>query len=63
MTCAALLWEVRDDPELKELVEDVVKPKGTQKGEVLFVLKKDPSIKSSVFKEFVEKSLGIEAIV
>lgn len=62
-TYAALLRKVREDPELKELGENVVKTRRTQKGEMLFELKKDPSIKSSAFKELVEKSLGSEANV
>jgi hypothetical protein len=63
MTYAALLRKVRADPELKELGENVVKARRTQRGEMLFELKKDPTVKSSAFKELVEKSLGEEASV
>ncbi|XP_065091236.1 uncharacterized protein LOC135712203 [Ochlerotatus camptorhynchus] len=40
-TYAALLRKVREDPELKKLGEYVVKTRRTQKGEMLFELKKD----------------------
>ncbi|XP_065081189.1 uncharacterized protein LOC135703794 [Ochlerotatus camptorhynchus] len=62
-TYAALLRKVREDPELKQLGENVVKIRRTQKGEMLFELKKDPSVRSSAFKELVEKSLGEDANV
>jgi len=62
-TYAELLRKVRVDPELKELGENVIKTRRTQKGEILFELRKDPTIKSSTFKELVEKSLGNEANV
>lgn len=62
-TYAELLRKVRADPELKELGENVVKTRRTQKGEMLFELKKDPEVKSSAFKQLVEKSLGEEANV
>ncbi|XP_065085341.1 uncharacterized protein LOC135707449 [Ochlerotatus camptorhynchus] len=62
-TYAALLRKVREDPELKQLGENVVKTRRTQKGEMLFELKKDPSVRSSAFKELVEKSLGEDANV
>lgn len=60
---AALLRKVREDPELKQLGENVVKTRRTQKGEMLFELKKDSSVRSSAFKERVEKSLGEDANV
>lgn len=60
---AALLRKVRENPELKELGENVVKTRRTQKGEMLFELKKDPAVKSSSFKELVAKALGSEASV
>ncbi|XP_065085821.1 uncharacterized protein LOC135707836 [Ochlerotatus camptorhynchus] len=53
-TYAAFLRIVREDPKLKQLGESVVKTRRTQKAE----LKKDPSVRSSAFKELVEKSLG-----
>ncbi|XP_062717180.1 nucleolar protein 58-like [Aedes albopictus] len=62
-TYAALLSKLKEDPELKELGENVVKTRRTQKGEMLFELKKDPMIKSSAFRELVAKSLGSEANV
>ncbi|XP_065092784.1 uncharacterized protein LOC135713581 [Ochlerotatus camptorhynchus] len=62
-TYAALLRKMREDPELKQLGENVVKTRRTQKGEMLFELKKDPSVRSSAFKELVEKSLGEDANV
>lgn len=62
-TYAALLKRMREDPELKELGENVVKTRRTQKGEMIFELKKDPAIKSSSYRELVEKSLGGEANV
>lgn len=60
---AAILRRVREDPELKELGENVVRTRRTQKGDMLFELKKDPSIKSSACRELVAKSLGNEASV
>lgn len=62
-TYADLLRKVRADPELKELGECVVKTRRTQKGEMLFELKKDPMVKSSAFKTLIERSLGDEANV
>ncbi|XP_065089272.1 uncharacterized protein LOC135710592 [Ochlerotatus camptorhynchus] len=62
-TYAALLRKVREDPELKELGESVLKTRCTQKGEMLFELKKDPSFKSTAFKKLVEMSLGEGASV
>ncbi|XP_065088382.1 uncharacterized protein LOC135709872 [Ochlerotatus camptorhynchus] len=62
-TYAVLLRKVREDLELKQLGEDVVKTRRTQKGEMLFELKKDSSVRSSAFKELVEKSLGKDANV
>ncbi|XP_065088422.1 uncharacterized protein LOC135709903 [Ochlerotatus camptorhynchus] len=62
-TYAALLRKVREDPELKQLGENVVKTRRTQKGKMLFELKKDPSVRSSAFKELVEKSLCEDANV
>ena len=46
------------DPKLKELGENVVKTRRTQKGDILFELKKDPNVKSSAFKTLVEKTVG-----
>ena len=63
MKYADLLKKVRRDPELKELGENVVKTRRTQNGELLFELKRDPTIKSSAFKELVVKTLGNEANV
>ena len=60
---ADLLRKVRSDPELKELGENVVKTRRTQKGEILFELKNKPSVRSVAFKQLVEKSLGEEANV
>lgn len=60
---AAILRKVREAPELKELGEKVVRTRRTQKGEMLFELQKDPSVKSSAFKELVAKALGNEANV
>lgn len=57
-TYAELLRKVRSDPELKELGDNVVKTRRTQRGEMIFELKKDPAVKSSAFKQLVEKSLG-----
>lgn len=62
-TYAALLKRVKEDPELKELGENVVKTRRTQKGDMIFVLKKDPSVKSTAYKELIAKSLGDEANV
>lgn len=59
-TYADLLRKVRTDPELKKLGENVVKTRRTQKGEMLFELKKDPAVKSSAFKSVVEKALGVD---
>lgn len=54
---------MRDNPELKGLEENVLKSRRTQNGELLFELKKDPSVKSVAFKELVERVLGDEASV
>ncbi|XP_065082923.1 uncharacterized protein LOC135705240 [Ochlerotatus camptorhynchus] len=62
-TYAALLRKVREDPELKQLGEKVVRTRRTQKGKMLLGLKKDPSVRSSAFKKLVEKSLGEDANV
>lgn len=62
-TYAELLQKVRADPELKELGQNVVKTRRTQKGEMLFELRRDPTVKSAAFKTLVEKSLGQEAVV
>lgn len=63
MTYADLLKKMRGDPKLKELGDNVVKTRRTQRGEMLFELKKDPEIKSAAFKELVETALGSEAEV
>lgn len=55
---AAILKKVREDPELKELGENVVRTRRTQQGDMLFELKKDPAIKSSAYREQFAKSLG-----
>lgn len=60
---AAILRTVKADPALKKLGESVVKTRRTQKGEMLFELKKGPTINSAAFKELVEKSLGETAKV
>lgn len=60
---ADILKKVRGDPELKQLGENVVRTRRTQNGELLFELKKDPTIKSSAFKELVGKALGDDANV
>lgn len=62
-TYAALLRKVREDPDLKELGENVVKTRRTQKGEMIFELKKDPAVKSLDYRELVAKSLGSDANV
>ncbi|XP_062541415.1 uncharacterized protein LOC134209445 [Armigeres subalbatus] len=60
---AAILKKVREDPELKDLGEKVVRTRRTQKGELLFELKKDPTIKSSAFRELIANSLGSDGNV
>ncbi|XP_058828356.1 uncharacterized protein LOC131688201 [Topomyia yanbarensis] len=60
---AALLKRVREDPELKQLGEDVAKTRRTQKGEMIFELTKDPSVKSLTYCELVTKSLDSVANV
>lgn len=60
---AAILRKVREAPELKELGEKVVRTRRTQKGEMLFELQKDPSVKSAAFRELVANALGKEATV
>jgi hypothetical protein len=62
LTYAELLRKVRADPKLEDLGKNVVSTRRTQKGEMLFELKKDPAVKSSAFKQHVEKSLGKEAV-
>lgn len=62
-TYAAILRKVREDPELKDLGEKVVRTRRTQKGELLFELKKDPMIRSSAFRELIANSLGSEGNV
>lgn len=56
-----ILRRVREDPEVKELGENVVRTRRIQKGDMLFELKKDPSNKSSTYRELVTKSLGNKA--
>ncbi|XP_058837938.1 myb-like protein W [Topomyia yanbarensis] len=63
ITEAALLKKVKEDPELKELAENVVKTRRTQKSEMIFELKNDPSVKGSIYRELLAKSLGNEANV
>lgn len=58
MTYAALLNQVKNDPELKELGDNVIKTRRTQKGDMLFELKRDSAIKSITCKQLIEKSLG-----
>lgn len=55
---AAILKKVREDPELKELGENLVRTRRTQQGDMLFELKKDPEVKSSAYREQFAKSLG-----
>ncbi|XP_062716297.1 uncharacterized protein LOC134291907 [Aedes albopictus] len=55
---AAILKKAQEDPELKELGENVVRTKRTLQGDMLFELKKDPAIKSSAYQEQFAKSLG-----
>lgn len=54
---------MREDPELKELIENVVEIRRTRRGEKRFELMKDLRIKSSAFRELVAKSLGGEVNV
>lgn len=60
---ADVLRKVKGEPTLKELGDKVARIRRTQKGELLFELKRDPSTKSSAFKELMEKALGVEARV
>lgn len=60
---ADLLRKVKADPALKELGENVTKTRRTQKGEMLFELKRDPAVKSVAYKTLIEKTLGEEASV
>ncbi|XP_055633855.1 uncharacterized protein LOC129774180 [Toxorhynchites rutilus septentrionalis] len=62
-TYAEILRKVKEDPSLKNLGENVAKVRRTQNGQLLFELKKDPTIRSSTYKELVEKSLAETAKV
>lgn len=62
-TYADILRKVKNDPNLKGLNDQVARIRRTRNGEMLFELKKDPSAKSSAFKELVEQSLGDAAKV
>ena len=62
-TYAALLKKVREDPELRDLGANVVRTRRTQKGEMLFELKKNSVVDSSTMQERIAKSLGGEAEV
>lgn len=63
LSYADLLRKVRADPALKEMGSNVVRTRRTQAGEMLFELKKDPSVHSSNYKGLIEKSLGEEGQV
>ncbi|XP_055643580.1 uncharacterized protein LOC129779862 [Toxorhynchites rutilus septentrionalis] len=62
-TYAEILRKVKEDPSLQNLGENVARIRRTQNGEMLFELKKNPTIKSSTYRELVEKSLGETAKV
>jgi len=56
-TYTEILCKVKGDPNLKELGDKVERIRRTRNGVMLFELKRDPLVKSSAFKEFLEKSL------
>lgn len=62
-TYADVLRKVKSDPNLKGLGDQVARIRRTKNGEILFELRRDPSAKSSEFKELMEKSLGEAAKV
>lgn len=58
LSYAELLRKVRVDPKLQELGANVVKTRRTQAGDMLFELRKDPTVQSSNYQKLVEQSLG-----
>lgn len=60
---ADVLRKVKSEPTLKELGENVARIRRTKNGELLFEMKRDPSVKSSLFKDLVKKTLGEAATV
>lgn len=57
-TYVELLKKIREDPELRDLGENMLRSRRTQKGEMLFELKEDPTVDSSTIQGLVAKSLG-----
>lgn len=60
---ADILRKVKEDPSLQELGEKVVAVRRTQKGDLLFELKRDRAVHSADFKQKVEQVLGESAKV
>jgi hypothetical protein len=60
---AAILKKIKGDPTLKELGSNVARIRRTRKGEMLFELRNDASVKSVAFKGVLEGALGSDAKV
>jgi hypothetical protein len=58
-----VLKKIRSDPSLLELGEQVSRIRKSRNGEMLIEFRADSTIKSTAFKELVEKSVGEEVTV
>lgn len=55
MMYAEILKKAKSNPEPKDLGNKVTRIRRTQNGEMLFELRKNEGVKSSVYKELIEK--------
>lgn len=62
-TYSDVLRKIKSDPNLKELGEQVARIRKTQKGELLIEFRSDSAVKSTSYKEMVEKTVGEVATV
>lgn len=62
-TYAEILRRVKQDPNLKQLGDEVVRVKRNQKGQMMFELKKEEGVKRDSLKEAVTQALGDTATV
>lgn len=60
---ADILRKVKSDPNLKEMGENVLRVKRTQKGQLLFEMKREDGQDKKEYQELVEKALGTDVTV
>lgn len=55
---AEMIRKAKSDGSLKDMGENMARIRRTQKGDLLFELKRDPNVKSAAYKDLLESALG-----